>query len=101
MSDPAMKDSKVFEQFPFKRGKFNGKGKAHWEREAKKLVVEMLVRASMIDRSSLIGALAAERLEALARAESEELYAEVIGERDRCQEGFARIMGEIIGSPAP
>ena len=49
-----------------------GKGvnaRAHWEREAKKLVVEMLYRASMVDTRSIIGTLASKRLVELAIAE--------------------------------
>ena len=92
-----MNNEEIWTRFPLKRGRFNGKGKKHWEREAAKLVVAMLVRASNLDHRSAIGAIASNRLLELARAESPELYAEIVGERDRCRKGFARVMREILG----
>lgn len=89
--------SNVWDKFPVKRGRFNGKPKAHWEREAKKLVIETLVRGSMCDTRSAIGALASERLLELAKAEDPELFEEVVQEREACQAGFARVMGEMLG----
>ena len=72
--------------------------RAHWEREAKKLVVELLYRASMVDTRSIIGTLASKRLVELAVAEDPEILKEVIETRDRCVAGMGRIMADIINS---
>ena len=69
----------------------------HWRREAKRLVIEQLVRSSMVDRRSIIGEIASDRLRELARAEDLVLFDEVCQTRDRCQEGFARILNDMLG----
>lgn len=78
-----------------------GKGvnaRKHWEREAKKLVVEMLLRASMIDTRSIIGTLASKRLAELAYAEDPEILKEVMEERDRCVTNLGRALSQMVGS---
>jgi hypothetical protein len=80
-----------------KRKMFNGKPMSHWERKAKELVIEQLVRASMVDRRSIIGEMASDRLMEIARAEDSELVDEVLGVRDRCVAGMAAIMNDITG----
>ena len=73
------------------RKRFNGQPARHWQREARKLVVEQLVRSSNVD-GSIVGAMASARLLALAEAEDPELYQEVLDERVRCKQGLAAIM---------
>lgn len=79
---------------------FNGKPIEHWQREATKLVIDQLVRASMVDTRSVIGAAASKRLLELAQAESPELYQETLTERARCQVGLATVMNAMLGNPA-
>jgi hypothetical protein len=89
----------AWDRFPFnKRGRFNGKRRAYWEREGTKLVVEYLVRAADASQSSssLPSALAAERLLALAEAESPEIFAEVCADRDRSRFGLCELLVELL-----
>jgi hypothetical protein len=69
---------------------------SHWEKMAAELVVDQLVRASMIDNRSTPGMIASKRLLELAQTESPELFKKVLEERARCAEGFAIIMKDIL-----
>jgi len=44
------------------KGKFNGKPMAHWDSLADVLVMEQLLRAACVDATSIVGAIAAERI---------------------------------------
>lgn len=79
---------------------FNGKPAEHWDREAEKLVIDCLVRASMLDTRSIVGEKASKRLLELAQAENPELYQAVLDERARCQAGLRSLMGEMLGNPS-
>lgn len=79
--------------------KFNGKPFSHWQKEADRLVVDGLIRASMLDARSIIGKLASARLLNLAYEESSELVKEVLEDRSRCQVGMAIAMAEMTGLP--
>ncbi len=84
----------------FERRALCGKSAAHWERMAKKHVVEMILRASFqLDENCIPGALARQRLLELAEAESPELMLEVLQERQQCIEGFSAIMADMMGLP--
>ena len=69
-------------------------GPQHWRKEASKLVVECLVRASNLDTRSVIGDIAARRLIELAIEESPEFFKEVTDERDRCINNMNAIIAE-------
>lgn len=86
----------IWNEFPLKHGRFNGKTKAHWEREAHKLVVETLLRSSEMDKRSVIGALAAKRLYELAKAEDPEVLAELEIQRDNCRESIGLILADCL-----
>jgi hypothetical protein len=79
------------------RKKILGKSMAHWERMAKKLVVEQLVHASFVDTRSIPGKIASDRLIALARAEDPTLFDEVLKEREGLAYGVARVLAEVTG----
>jgi hypothetical protein len=79
---------------------FNGKPIEHWQKQADKLVIECLVRASNVDTRSIVGEMAHERLLALALAISPELLQEVLGDRARCQAGLALAMDAMLGNPS-
>ena len=77
------------------RGRFCGKPLKHWQREARKLVMDSLVR-SMTGGISIIHAMANARLLEIAKAEDPEMLDEVLAERDRCVSGFKLIMQDIL-----
>lgn len=80
----------------FKGRRFNGKPMSHWEAEAKRFVVESLVRcAANTDERSIIGEIAAKRFMELARAESPELVEQVLKERSTFIESIAQLLGGI------
>jgi len=79
---------------------FNGKPMSHWQWEADKLVIDCLVRASMVDTRSLVGEMASKRLLELAKNENPHLYQTVLDERARCQAGLRSLMGEMLGNPS-
>lgn len=72
-----------------------GKPYSHWEKMAKELVVNQLVRASMIGGSTP-GDIASRRLLELAKAEDPEIFKKVLAERSRCVQGFNNIMRDIL-----
>jgi len=76
---------------------FNGKPMKEWEATAKRLVVEQLVRASMVDERSLVGKIACARLMRLAKRENVELLKDVLEERQRCQTNLARFVAGFSG----
>ncbi|MEX2716762.1 MAG: hypothetical protein Q6370_010715 [Candidatus Sigynarchaeota archaeon] len=80
--------------------RFNGKPIAHWQRTAKKLVVESLVRAAHsfqddVSLGSLPREIASRRLMELAKIEDENLTREVLDERDRWYRNLARFHASI------
>jgi hypothetical protein len=79
---------------------FNGKPLSHWQWEADKLVIDCLVRASMVDTRSLVGEMASKRILELAKAENPHLYQTVLDERDRCRVGLAAVMGAMFENPS-
>lgn len=92
--------------------KINGKPMAHWERQAERVVVDVLVRAATSfgwrplgaespefpdPHQSIIHKLAADRLMAMAEAESPALVKELLDERDRCRSNIMRFISELGG----
>lgn len=76
--------------------RYLGKPMSHWEHEAKKLVVEILVRGYInLDTRSIIGELASKRLMELANAENPETVKEVLETRARFAAGMAAIINDI------
>jgi hypothetical protein len=74
---------------------------AHWERIARKLVVDSLVRAAVnMDFRSEPGGRAHRRLFEMARAEDPVLLQEVLDEREAFHRGFTTVMADILGPPA-
>jgi hypothetical protein len=70
---------------------------AKWQAMADELVVESIVRAALKfsgphEGYSIVQELASKRLMEIAKAESPALVEKVLGERDRCLEGFSRLM---------
>lgn len=78
--------------------RFNGKPMSHWQKEADKLVIDLLYRASLVDRRSIIGELAHKRLIEIAKAESGDsgLFEEAIESRDCCRRGMAAAINSMI-----
>jgi hypothetical protein len=72
-----------------------GKPYSHWEGMAKELVIDQLVRASMIGGSTP-GDIASRRLLELAKTEDPAIFDKVLQERARCHAGFAAIMKDIL-----
>lgn len=97
MAESVLTQEQIFNQYPFKRGKLNGKGREYWQGQADKLVVERLVRASMLDQSSIIGALASHRLLEIARTESSDLFDEVLAERAASEVSVGRTLRDVLG----
>lgn len=83
--------------------RFNGKPLSHWQRLAKEIVVESLLRAAYNfggrPGSSLPGEIASKRLRELAEAEDPELVRKVLDERKRCLRGTAAAFADITGRP--
>lgn len=92
--------------------RFNGKPMSHWERKAKEVVVEILVRAATDygwrplgaespefpdPHQSIIHKLAADRLMAMAMAEDPEIVKEMLANRARFQENLARFVASMGG----
>lgn len=82
-----------------KQKKYLGKPMSHWEHEAKKLIVEVLLRASALDTRSIIGEIAHNRLVELAKSEDPDIYNETIEDRKRCLVGIANIINGVTGGP--
>lgn len=80
---------------------FNGKPMSHWNREADKLVIECLVRASRLDTRSIIGAQASERLINLAKAISPQLYADTEAQIALMQRNLALVLNDCIAPDPP
>lgn len=86
-------------------GTINGKPMSHWEREAKRMVLDSLVRAAVYfgwgserpDIQSIIHKIAADRLMELANAEDPNLVKELLAERNRCQMNLARFLAGVSG----
>lgn len=74
--------------------KFLGKPFLHWQNEARELVVDRLLRASMLETSSIIGYLAHNRLIDLAKKESPELLKRAIEERATMSENMLHALFE-------
>lgn len=79
--------------------------KKDWNYEAKKLVIETLIRAASnygwgSDKEYLVAIphkIAAKRLMELAMKEDENILKEVLKEREICLEGCARILNDMFG----
>jgi hypothetical protein len=92
-----MTDEQRFEDIIAKRKRFNKQPFSHWERMADELVVESLVRASLCDRRSIVGYMAAKRLMSMALNESPTLVKKVLEERAICQQNMMAIFDEFRG----
>jgi hypothetical protein len=83
--------------------KFNGKPMSHWEAEAKKLVIDILVRAGTqyAPRSnrpvSIIHELASKQLLSLATGVDPRAAREASEELARLGEGMQRVLLEMVG----
>jgi ribosomal protein L11 len=87
-----------------KTKRINGQPMSHWKREAKKVVLDSLVRAAINfgwgrqrPEQSIIHKIAADRLMELANGEDPGLVKELLEERDRCLAGLARVLGILPG----
>lgn len=81
--------------------KINGKPMSHWRREAKSLVIEVLVRGAGCDSRSIIGKLASERLMFLAQLEDDGsgLLQEILQQRDNCRRNLAVFVASLAPDP--
>ena len=77
--------------------RFNGKPMSHWQSKADELVAENLVRACLsLDRNSIIGELAFNRLNEIARIVCGEQTIDSIYEtREQCIKNIQRFVSEI------
>lgn len=79
------------------KGRFNGKPVKHWEQMATELVIDALVRASMLNTEhNPVARKASRRLLELAKAESPELFVKVLDERARQQAGLQAVVAAIL-----
>lgn len=86
--------------------RINGKPMSHWEREARRVVLDTLVRGATYlgwgggrpELQSIVHKIAADRLMELANAEDPELVGELLAERSRCQENLALFVASMGGS---
>ena len=77
-----------------KKAEFNGKPFTHWQNEARELVLDSLLRASMLETSSIIGYLAHKRIIDLAKKESPELLKRAVEERATMSQNMLRVLFE-------
>lgn len=70
-----------------------------WKRKATELVVEQLLRASLVDRRSIVGDLAASRLLQLASSEDHEVFEKMIKKRGRALSGMQMILTDMLDAP--
>jgi hypothetical protein len=68
----------------------------HWDAMAAELVIDCLIRASMVDTRSVVGHKASKRLLEIAQAENPDLFLQILDERARCQVGFQAVLAAIL-----
>lgn len=79
------------------KGRYNGKPVEHWERMATELVIDSLIRGSMLNTEhNPVARQASQRMLELAKAESPELFLKVLDERARCQAGLQAVVAAIL-----
>lgn len=74
---------------------FNGRPIRHWEEKAKELVIRQLVNASNLDKRSMIGYIASQRLLELAKQEDPEVFDKLLKERSRSRRNIGKILSRI------
>lgn len=80
-------------------GSFLGKSQKHWQEQARRLYAECLVRASMIDNRSPVGAMVTKRILSLLEREDPEMLQEMIEERERCRTNLAAFVASFASDP--
>jgi hypothetical protein len=81
------------------KGRFLRKPMSHWRTQARRLLMDCLVRAANIDKRGIVGAMVAERLEQIALSEDPEMYVEVLEEVDRYHANMARAISFFLPDP--
>ncbi len=75
------------------RGRFSQK---HWREQARRLFADCLLRASVVDTRSPVGAMVEKRILDILRAEDPEAMNQAVAERDRFVENLGRVMQSMM-----
>lgn len=83
--------------FTLIRNRYAGKPLKHWQAKARKLYMEMLMRAMDVDTRSIVGAMVYERMEKFVMAEDPEMYQIICDERATIIENMNRVFAALSG----
>ena len=89
------------EGFQLKHGKFGRRSQKHWQEQARRLFAECLLRASMVDTQSPVGAMVEQAILNYLKKEDPDMLVEMIDERARCQQNLALFVAGISSRKDP